>query len=393
MDTVGGLAAVGRHAETGAALVMWAVTVLRLPGVLRRPEHRPLWLAVAAAAVAYSFDLSLVAESCAAIAGAWTRLIGDLFGLLAATAILRFSATVAGARRLIPALWVLMSAAAVVLVALDVLVLPHGAGAEIYDDRGLSGGAVYLVVLAGAHLAAGSCCALLCWTHGRRDARGALRVSLLTFGAGAVLLCLGWIADLLYFLTRFRPLHELSPLLVGLGGAGYAVATQVPFADRLARATRKLRALWRLSPLWSRLVSAVPEVTMAPSTSRAGGWAYFAGEPGLGVHRMLVESQDALLALRGYVSARAVAAAAAVAAGTANPRVSQTACWLRVALRAERSGDPPGVVHMKPAVHALSGDLADEVAFFTALARTIDARAAVEFENRWEEPVLSDCAA
>ncbi|MFI9504882.1 MAB_1171c family putative transporter [Nocardia sp. NPDC052566] len=393
MTNLVGLETAGRNAEVGAALLMWAVTVVRLPGVIRRPKHRQLWLAIAAAAVAFSFDLSLFAEFCTTLAGSWTRLVGDLFGLLAAAAILGFSMTAAGFGRLTSVMWTVTAADAVFLATIDVAFLPRRAAAEIYDYRGLSAGALYLVAIAGAHIAACTSCAIICWIRGWREAHGALRASLLMFGTGATLLCFGWAANVLYFATLYRPFHLLSPLLVGLGGAGYAMATQVPFVQRGWRNLKDIGTLWRLWPLWRRLVAVTPEATMAPMTSPFGGLMYFVREPGIGVHRILIELRDSLLYLRGYVSSETIAMAESVppVARFPDDHALRTACWIRVALRAKVSGEIP-VRREKPSTRGRAGDFVDEVAFFSDLRDSLDSWEAIDFENDCTGALLAAAA-
>ncbi|MEU7908107.1 MAB_1171c family putative transporter [Actinoplanes sp. NPDC049118] len=156
-----------------------------------------------------------------------------------------------------------------------------------------------------------------------RYAQGALRYGLRLVAAGAVasvayfayklaLLIGGW--------TGHRPGGDesmISAALAGTAGILVAVGATMPLWGRHAAVPwirlRQYVSYRRLTPLWSVLNAAVPEVSLVSGQAMAG--RYGRGEIGIRLYRRVIEIRDAQLILRAHSDPAEVQRVEAEAAG------------------------------------------------------------------------------
>ncbi|MBW1602018.1 hypothetical protein JJV70_07800 [Streptomyces sp. JJ66] len=207
--------------------------------------------------------------------------------------------------------------------------------------------------------------------------RSWLRAGMWAVAAGATLI-------LLYCLTRYlqvvalhtglpEPWPDLYWIAGSIGSILQVVGWTVPsWGPRLSQAARWLadyRAYRRLRPLWLALYEAIPAIALdAPPSGPLG--VVPPRELEYRLYRRVIEIRDGQLALRPYLDpdrVRADAERLGLPEDTA-PTVRE-ALLLRSALRARAAGAraPGGAV--EPVTHAPDGDISEEVAWLTQVAR------------------------
>jgi hypothetical protein len=145
---------------------------------------------------------------------------------------------------------------------------------------------------------------LACSTDFRRQADSLLKTALVLISAGCALVSLyvviqmgvainramggSTVSATVDFLSVACPL--LAPVLLALG---LGLRLLVGAFRNLSDAVRSRRLLWKVTPLWERLISDRPELSIEAPMSRVA--LYFRRDHALHLHRRYVEVRDALL--------------------------------------------------------------------------------------------------
>lgn len=156
----------------------------------------------------------------------------------------------------------------------------------------------------------------------------------------------------------------LCELLPGVSILLLVLGLSVPPTRTLARYLRDQYSLWRLHPLWTDLVTAVPHVSL---TRPAGRWRELCtlGDRSLDVAHRAFAMRDAVLVLRGSAPA---GPALPPAVATGRDRASLEARWLVATVRSRSTGSPPPA--LPPGITDTPGGRTprEEVAWFLEVA-------------------------
>ncbi|MEV7467650.1 MAB_1171c family putative transporter [Streptomyces kronopolitis] len=361
----------GSNAELLGALALWVVILLRLPSARRSRQQKMLLIAVVGIAGSITVYLDPVtaalnqtftfAQSCGLFMNTW--------GVLSSALILDFVLAAMSRRRpwLVYGPMVVTIAA---LIALNYTIAPH---AGCVTSEVVPWYSPFWWLLVAAHLIGTVPCAVLCVRYGRRahDDRP-LRTGLLLLAAGFTSSSLFWCVVLGFLLARPAWLGALFPLNIAVTAWLMTAGVCLPLALAARHTARDMLALWRLHPLWRDLTEAVPHVTLDKPLGR---FRAVLGGPRaihLRLYRQVIEVRDVLLVLQDYVTPEATEAARHhVAAGNLPDEQIEpaiTACWLRVALQAEKSTATPQPNQLAPGSPTHDG-LRSETEFLLAVHR------------------------
>jgi hypothetical protein len=325
--------------ETAGLISLWGVALVRAPSAVRNPRHRPLWLGVCLIAA----TSTLYQGPVVALLGA---LIGDL-GLIdltrslthtASAGVMLYFVLVATGRQRHTAwlAWVVMLVMAST-VWFDLAAPPHARSTISTPQLPL----LYWLVPFGFYLLVDGISVTVCWRHSHEAGRGMLRWSLRVFSVSRSLGCMLWGLFAAYLFTHDATLLAYVPPLTGMELLSQAGSVLLPGLVSAGAHLEQRWILWRLWPLWQALTEAVPTVTLPGRTSRrmcttAVRWRHY---------RLIIEIQDAAVALRAYTTPAMISAAHQFVAiqGVAEGDVeaAASACWLEVARRAKLSRRPP----------------------------------------------------
>ncbi|PYC76896.1 hypothetical protein C7C46_21130 [Streptomyces tateyamensis] len=315
-------------------VLLWLVTLWRLPTALREPRKRALWTAFAGAAGLVTLGLPLPTRVIDGGTGIHNLVIlgKHLIGLVACQASLTFVAETARpelARRLRrPALVVLAAAGAALAVNFSLVDQPSETADFYLGYPGSVPAACYAAIVAGY---LGTAMGLGCWLFAGNVRRAATR----SLRAGLTVLALGTAAGFCYSVLRVcqilaqlfeRPMFLGEDALYSIEWAAIALVllgSVIPAGGVALRALRDWRTARRLAPLWAALTAAVPEVVLTARLGRA---------PRVRLHRLVIEIRDAALVLAGYAETPLPV--------DADPAAE--ARWLHAAATRRRSGQAPG---------------------------------------------------
>ncbi|MFE1826480.1 MAB_1171c family putative transporter [Streptomyces yangpuensis] len=365
--------------------LMWAMVLWRAPSALGGTRaSRFLWGFLAAVAVALTTRPPEVDQVIRTLTGSpdLSVLVKHLAVLASNYSVLEYVIAVHGrGPQRARAAWlrlVAVVAAALALTVLFVFFFEHDPGAPPtrVTDAHLGDPAVRLYETI-VYVYLGTATALsakLFWSNRRSVPAGLLR-------AGVVCLASGGATGFIYTLYRvvFLARQESRPELPGRGTPDalseilpvislllVVVGVGLPPLRTLVRYIGDQYALWRLHPLWSDLLHAVPSVAFGPRMGRTRD-LFVAGDRTLDVAHRAFEIRDACLVLRDR-SAATGAERPAQAAGEAAfpgwaPNARAEAEWLFSVLHEEPEasrGEPPPLSD--------SGTPAEEVAWLLKVA-------------------------
>lgn len=349
------------------AVLLWLVILLRAPTALRSTQQRRLLLAAAgiAGSVTVYLDPVTAALNSTFVFANSCGLFMNIWGVASSAFILDFVLAALDRRR--P--WLVYgwaTAVSAALIALNATISPHAGCVSTVQAEWYS---PFWWLLSAAHVVAVVPCAVLCarYAYRAKSAR-TLRTGLALLAAGFTSSGIFW-GPVVLGVLLFRPmwLVALFPLNIGLTTWLIAAGIALPLVLELRQLAAKLRSLRGLDPLWRELVAAVPNVRLPESGVRR--WSI-----DLRLYRSVIEIRDAILILRDYVSAEAVAQARehALAHGVGPDAVeaTATACWLTVARAAKARGVAPEPAEPDPEGRRLGfgDDLSGEVTFLRSVA-------------------------
>ncbi|WP_405447253.1 MAB_1171c family putative transporter [Streptomyces erythrochromogenes] len=347
--------------------LMWAMVLWRAPSALGGTRaSRFLWGFLAAVAVALTTRPPEVDQVIRTLTGSpdLSVLVKHLAVLASNYSVLEYVITVHGrGPQRARAAWlrlVAVVAAALALTVLFVFFFEHDPSAPPtrVTDAHLGDPAVRLYeTIVYVYLGiATALSAKLFWSNRRSVPAGLLR-------AGVVCLAGGGATGFLYTLYRvvFLARQESRPELPGRGTPDaiseilpvislllVVVGVGLPPLRTLVRYVGDQYALWRLHPLWSDLLHAVPSVAFGPRMGRTRD-LFVAGDRTLDVAHRAFEIRDACLVLRDRSEAsgegRPAQAAGGAAVADGVPTARAEAEWLLSVLREEpdarRAAAPP----------------------------------------------------
>ncbi|WP_225846959.1 MAB_1171c family putative transporter [Streptomyces sp. HPF1205] len=325
--------------ETAGLISLWGAALTRAPSAVRNPRHRPLWLGVCLIAATSTLYQDAVVSSLGALIGDLNLI--DLTRSLTHTAsagvMLYFVLVATGRRRHSTVLVCVVTLVMASTVWLYRAAPPHARSTISTPELPL----LYWLLPFGFYLLAGGISAAVCWRHSDEADRGMLRWSLRVFGMSQSLGCVLWCLFTAYLFTHDATLLAYVPPLTGMELLLQAGSVLLPGLASALQHLEQRWVLWRLWPLWQALTEAVPTVALPGQTSRwtcttAVRWQHY---------RLIIEIQDAVLALHAYTTPAMVSAArrfAAIRGVTAgNLEAAASACWLEVARRAKLARSAP----------------------------------------------------
>jgi len=342
-------------------LVLWIITLARLPAAVRSSRQRPVWLVIAAITASVTATRAPVEEALRRITGITQipELFKHLAVIVASSALLvvvaRITATSRG--RSTAALTILPRAAIGVSIAMAAIFpwAADHAGPDYFlpTEPELSPLTAYWVVYLGYVTVMVVFFSRLFLRYTRSAATGPLRTSLPLIG-------LGMLGAAVYVLLRAAlllipdnqvviELHRLASFVTFLAfSAGVAVSS----SHRWRKAIRDYRSLQRLYPLWRTLYTAVPHIALERPRPRLIDGLTFR-VPGHRLYRRIIEIRDGLLTLREWVTPERLeqihldVSAAGLTGDDAE--AATTYCWMEAARLAKEQKlptveEPPDIV-------------------------------------------------
>ncbi|WP_055563529.1 MAB_1171c family putative transporter [Streptomyces atriruber] len=364
----------GRSLTYPSIVTLWFAILVRLPGAIRSPRQRGLWLAVATAATAMTLNSPVGVRLTTAACGPdlHISLARNMFGVLSAGAVLYFVVSTTGSRRLRRTLCVAVAVTMTVLPVLDATSASHGEHGipPAFGDPIFS--LPYWLILMTTHLAANVACVYVCWRYGARAHTRSLRVSLHLFGLGTALVGVYWLALLLRLASGTRWPMSVMPLVMNLHGFLRAAAILVSSVLVVGRTLADAVTTWRLWPLWHDLVDAAPHVALAKNRSRLLDVLWPSVPHRLLLYRKMIETCDAILVLSDYVAAEMLNRARRQVAASRIPAAKSDAAVLAYVMREARRAKLAGLPRRQPTdgvVRFDNVDLEGEKAFLLETAR------------------------
>ncbi|MEU9158877.1 MAB_1171c family putative transporter [Streptomyces sp. NPDC048424] len=337
-------------------IMLWVVAAWRLPGAIRTPRQRALWVAFASIAAAMTLGVPEVMHVADAFAGVHNlaTLGKNLFGIVASAAILDFVTVIARPESVSGMRRVLVPASAITMTSLTLLFAltprPEESDNFFETNMGSAPGTAYYIVCFGSLGLAMAVATRLFWGSSRHAGARWLRWGLRTLGAGSAF-------GLLYSLFRsILMLFGLSHTTVEAARADQVadileytsisliiLGSSIPAIGVRWRVLRDWRSLRDIRPLWAVLTRAVPHVVLDIQSMRPG--------PRVRLHRAVIEIRDATLVLADYASTdlreRADAAAEQYELTPEQRSALAEAIVLHTAVAAKLAGTSPA-----PAGHA-----------------------------------------
>lgn len=345
-------------------ICLWLVVLLMVPAALRDRRRRSLWLVlVLVAAEATLYRTEIQAPLYSALNGHLVFLGVHLVSVVEAVGVLylltkainrpryRFLAIGSG---------VVTTAA---MIAMYWWVHPGEPTVSVPPEVPLA----YWNTLSIFHTIVHLLAVPLCW-YAATQVRGAMRLSLITLGAGMILLCVPWALNLGWLLTGDTGWLDPIPPIDATTGLCLAIAAAPPLAVAAHRRLNSRRAMRRLAPLWNDLIGAVPAIVFSPTSTGVA----MPRRPRFGLYRRVVEIRDAMMTLRAYVQPTTLHTAEQHVrnSGLVGPeaQAAVTACWIAAAIRSKDQGEQPSAQQ-----HDLAGltgeNLDDEVTHLLRVAR------------------------
>ena len=216
------------------------------------------------------------------------------------------------------------------------------------------------------------------WRIGRSAPAGPLRHGLRAIATGTFLIGLSAVLKTIMIVLPgpgstgavAGALHAFGVLIAVVGAA-------VPARGNI----RAYRSLWALRPLWLEMRRTFPEVILFPGRHAL---LELAGTDGvqLRLYRRVIEIRDGMLTLRHQLPAGTLAEAREHVGDS--PALIE-ACGIARALHRHRSGEPPAEHSDRWA--SVGGQIADEVAWLSAVSAAFRRREAAAFAHRRREGV------
>lgn len=378
-----------KRIEIAVLIMLWAVTVWRLPSAVRTARQRALWTAFAALTLSMTLRLPGVMHALDERAGVnnLSTLVKHCLGMIAAGAVVDFVVAVARpetGRRLRVRHYVALTAMAVMAV-LFVFFVPRPREVTDFSMENTGNGwatAYYLVFVVYLGIAMATATRLF-WGSARHASARWLRTGVRLMGIGTAvgvlytLLRFGYMTSRLAGLTDSTgdvPVDNATDALKYMAIGFILVGSSIPAFGVAWRTVQDGRNHRQLQPLWQDLTAVTPDIVLGAGLLRS---------PRLRLYRRVIEIRDASLALDAYAGEdiRERAQSAARRAGF-DPATSPAAeaLLLRAARAAKARGALPVGGTQEPAAEGIDDlDFAAEVGKLIQLARIYHSPVADEF--------------
>ncbi|MEV7524225.1 MAB_1171c family putative transporter [Streptomyces sp. NPDC091371] len=375
--------------EIAVLIMLWTVTVWRVPSAVRSVKQRALWTAFAALTLSMTLRLPGVMHALDDRAGVnnLSTLVKHWLGMIAAGAVVDFVVAIARpetGRRLRVRHYVALTAMTVMAVLFFVFVPRPREVTDFFAENAGNGWATayYLVFVVYLGIAMATATWLF-WSSARHASAMWLRTGVRLMGIGTAV-------GVLYTLVRFGYMTtRLAGLTDGTGDVAVDNATDalkyvaigfilvgssIPAFGVAWRTVQDGRQYRQLQPLWQDLTAVTPDIVLKTGLLRS---------PRLRLYRRVIEIRDASLALDAHADdeLRERARSAARQAGF-DPAASPAAeaLWLRAARGAKARGAAPAGGTQEPAADGIDElDFTAEVERLVQLARIYHSPVADEF--------------
>lgn len=378
-----------KQLEIAVLVMLWTVTLWRVPSAVRTVKQRALWMAFAALTLSMTLRLPGVMLRLDDWAGVnnLSTLVKHWLGMIAAGAVVDFVVAIARpetGRRLRVRHYVALTAMTVMAVLFAFFVPRPQEVTDFFEHNAGNGWATvyYLVFVVYLGIAMATATWLF-WDSARY-------ASALWLRTGVRLMGIGTAVGVLYTLVRAS---YMTSRLVGLTDSGsdmtvdnatdalkymaigfILVGSSIPAFGVAWRTVQDGRLHRELQPLWQDLTAVTPDIVLRAGLLRS---------PRLRLYRRVIEIRDAALALDPYAApgVRERAQAAALRAGF-DPATSPAAeaLWLRAAREAKAGGAAPAGSAQERGSDGIDDlDFATEVERLVRLGRIYHSPVADEF--------------
>jgi hypothetical protein len=337
-----------------SVILLWLALFLRARPALKSHYQRGLWLAVLSVTISITLFQPDVATWMTDVTGNphTDILIRNLVGVLAAGLTLLFIIDSTHGHRLRLVIALGMTAALLVLIAMDLLADSRRSPDLPSTDGPATPSTTYWVIVCGAHLIGALLSAIICIQYSRRTQDLDLVWSLRFFATGSVLAVGYWAAYVVHVYVRMPQALPYMGVVINIHGVSRALTLLVPTATSASRFARNVRTVWVLWPLWRDLSTAVPNIALVrPQPTRLREILRPRAPIGLQAHRQTIETYDAILNLQAHVREQAYEEALPHAKRIRIPAPRAPAAALAGALGQARRANSPANA---PASRALS---------------------------------------
>ncbi|MFE2287117.1 MAB_1171c family putative transporter [Streptomyces sp. NPDC059443] len=378
-----------KHLEIAVLVMLWTVTLWRLPSALRTAKQRALWTAFAALTLSMTLRLPEVIRGLDEWAGInnLSTLVKHWLGMIAAGAVVEFVVAIARpetGRRPRTRHYVALTAMTVMAVLFIFLVPRPYEAADFFEENVGHGWATvyYLVFVVYLGIAMATATRLF-WGSARHASARWLRTGVRLMGIGTAIGVLYTLVRAGYMTSRLVGLTDstsdvavdnATDVLKYMAIGFILVGSSIPAFGVAWRTVQDGRHHRQLQPLWQDLTAVTPDIVLKAGLLRS---------PRLRLYRRVIEIRDAALALDAYAAAdiRERARTAARRAGF-DPETSPAAeaLWMRAARETKGRGALPAANTRKPGTEGIDDlDFTTEVDRLIQLARIYHSPVADEF--------------
>ncbi|MEU6314692.1 MAB_1171c family putative transporter [Streptomyces sp. NPDC047014] len=368
-----------KQLEIAVLVMLWTVTLWRVPSAVRTVKQRALWAAFAALTLSMTLRLPGVMLRLDEWAGVnnLSTLFKHWLGMIAAGAVVDFVVAIARpetGRRLRVRHGVALTAMAAMAVLFAFFVPRPYEVTDFFEHNAGNGWAtvyyLFFVVYLGIAMATAT---WLFWGSARHASARWLRTGVRLMGIGTAFGVLYTLVRAGYMTSRLAGLTDSgSDMAVDNAtdalkytAIGFIlVGSSIPAFGVAWRTVQDGRSHQRLQPLWQDLTAVTPDIVLRAGLLRS---------PRLRLYRRVIEIRDAALALDPYAGQdiRERAQEAALRAGF-DPATSPAAeaLWLRAAREAKARGAAPAATGPEPGTDGIDDlDFTTEVERLVQLAR------------------------
>lgn len=369
-------------------VLLWGTVLVRLPTLWRDAQRRAMWATICTLAITKTVATPGVNAPLGDLVPQ-PQIIPHLLGVAAAYFLLRFICLITdydtdrprAARHQL-----LLAGSVVVLLVILAAATPGGIktkGAELMSTATAPTATAYWVVLNGYLGTILTIATLLFWRIGRSATASLLRNGLRTIAVGTCTIALYAVLKIVlmvaYAFGATVPLDTIEPIANGLRNLGMILAVigaAVPAGGKLRSIAGAYRALGALRALWLVMRRTFPDVILF---SRRRALIELAGvdDVQLRLYRRVIEIRDGMLTLRDYLPAGAHSEAR-VFVGESPALIE--ACGIALALHRHHAAATPGDSGERWA--EVGGDLADEVAWLSAVSAAFRRKEPAEFARQ-----------
>lgn len=368
-----------KYLEIAVLIMLWTVTIWRVPSAVRTVKQRALWTAFAALTLSMTLRLPGVMRGLDDWAGVnnLSTLVKHWLGVIAAGAVVEFVVAIARpetGRRLRARHYAALTAMTAMAVLFAFFVPRTHEVTDFFEANAGHGWATvyYLVFVVYLGIAMATATWLF-WGSARHASARWLRIGVRLMGIGTAVGVLYTLVRSGYMTSRLLGLTDstsdiavdnATDALKYMAIGSILVGSSIPAFGVAWRTVQDGRHHRQLQPLWQDLTAVTPDIVLKTGLLRS---------PRLRLYRRVIEIRDAALALDAYTDGdvRERAQAAARQAGF-DPATSPAAeaLWMRAAREGKARGALPVANAQEPGTDGIDDlDFAKEVERLLQLAR------------------------